>query len=243
MTARKPILFIMHRLESEPGVIGQWARRSGFRIDIRRPRFGDPLPPRLDGYAGVVLFGGPMSANDPDEFIRREINWIAVPLAENKPFFGICLGAQMLAKHLGARVFPHQENKVEVGYEPITPSEAGASFCCWPRYVYHWHGEGFSLSSGSDALAHGQVFENQAFRYGSRAFGVQFHPEITLAMIHKWTAKASERLKQPGAQCRKTQIAAHEMYGAELRGWTFRFLDRWIAGSAAAGPRPALQES
>lgn len=239
MTQHKPVLLIMHRHESEPGAVGQWLRRNGIRPDVRRPRFGDPLPETLDEHSGVVVFGGPMSANDGDDFIRREIDWIGVPLREGKPFLGICLGAQMLAKHLGAEVRRHRDNRVEVGYEPITPSETGASFCCWPRYVYHWHGEGFSLCAGSDALAHGAVFENQAFRYGDTAFGVQFHPEITLAMIHKWTARASERLFQPGAQPARAHIAGHERYGSELRRWTFGFLDRWIKGAAGSCPNPA----
>src|SRR5690606_15580166 len=125
--SRKRILLIMHRQESEPGVVGQWLQKAGYQADARRPRFGDPLPETLEEHAGVVLFGGPMSANDPDEFIRREIDWISVPLKEGKPFLGICLGAQMLARHLGARVYAHEESRVEVGYEPITASEKGAA--------------------------------------------------------------------------------------------------------------------
>ena len=68
-------------------------------LDIRRPRFGDPLPHTLEAnHAGAVIFGGPMSVNDPDGFVRDEIEWIKVPLAEQKPLLGICLGAQMLAR-------------------------------------------------------------------------------------------------------------------------------------------------
>ena len=63
---------------------------------MRRPRFGDALPATMHEHAGAVIFGGPMSANDADDFIRREIDWIAVPLRDEKPFLGICLGAQML---------------------------------------------------------------------------------------------------------------------------------------------------
>jgi len=66
-----------------------------------RPALGDRLPETLEDYAGAIVFGGPMSANDNEEFIKREIDWMSVPLKENKPFFGICLGAQMLSKHLG----------------------------------------------------------------------------------------------------------------------------------------------
>src|SRR6202043_216483 len=90
-----PALIVLHQETSTPGRIGNALRAVGRGLDIRRPRFGDPLPETLDGHAGAVIFGGPMSANDPDDFVRREIDWIAVPLREQRPFLGICLGAQM----------------------------------------------------------------------------------------------------------------------------------------------------
>src|SRR5579863_9645731 len=98
-----PVLVILHQETSTPGRIGNALRALGYPLDIRRPRFGDALPTTLEQHAGAVIFGGPMSANDTDEFIRREIDWIAVPLLERRPFLGICLGAQMLARQLGAR--------------------------------------------------------------------------------------------------------------------------------------------
>ena len=92
-----PVLIILHQETSTPGRVGNALRALGHRLDIRRPRFGDPLPETLDRHAGAVIFGGPMSANDPDDYVRREIDWIEVALREQRPFMGICLGAQMLA--------------------------------------------------------------------------------------------------------------------------------------------------
>src|ERR1700722_3582907 len=91
---RLPVLIVLHQESSTPGRIGNALRALGYGLEIRRPRFGDPLPETLDGHAGAVIFGGPMSANDPDDFVRREIDWIAVPLREQRPLLGICLGAQ-----------------------------------------------------------------------------------------------------------------------------------------------------
>src|ERR1035437_10684342 len=71
-----PVLIVLHQETSTPGRVGNVLRALGYRLDIRRPRFGDPLPRTLDGHAGAVIFGGPMSANDPDDFVRREIDWI-----------------------------------------------------------------------------------------------------------------------------------------------------------------------
>src|SRR6195256_6904958 len=88
-----PVLIVLHQETSTPGRVGNALRALGHRLDIRRPRFGDPLPKTLDGHAGAVIFGGPMSANDPDDFVRQEIDWIALPLREQRPLLGICLGA------------------------------------------------------------------------------------------------------------------------------------------------------
>src|SRR3954465_12046568 len=76
----RPVLIILHQETSTPGRVGNALRLLGHPLDIRRPRFGDPLPDSLDDFAGAVMFGGPMSANDPDDFVKREIDWISVPL-------------------------------------------------------------------------------------------------------------------------------------------------------------------
>jgi GMP synthase (glutamine-hydrolysing) len=231
--SHKPVLVIMHRHESEPGAVGQWLTANNIPLDIRRPRFGDPLPETLAGHSGAIILGGPMSANDPDDYIKQEIDWIGVPLSEAKPFLGICLGAQMLAKHLGAEVYVHPAGQVEVGYEPLVANCEGASLGQWPSHVYHWHGEGFTLADGAVALAYGHVFENQAICYGNSAFGLQFHPEVTLAMIHRWTTRAAAGLSRPGAQNASEQLRKHTLYGPGLRAWTFSFLEQWLFGECA----------
>ena len=91
---------------------------------MRRPVLGDPLPCNLRDYAGVVIFGGPMSANDDRDFIHREMDLIGVALKEDVPYLGLCLGAQLMARHLGHRVYPHHEGRAEIGYYPIRPTEA-----------------------------------------------------------------------------------------------------------------------
>lgn len=136
----RPVLIVLHQESSTPGRVGNVLRTLGHPLDIRRPRFGDTLPETLEGHAGAVIFGGPMSANDGDAYVRYEIDWIKVPLREQRPFLGICLGAQMLAKQLGARVAPHAQGLTQIGYYPIHPTSAGLALCPdWPRQVYHWH--------------------------------------------------------------------------------------------------------
>src|ERR1700754_824248 len=84
-----PVLIILHQEPSTPGRVGNALRALGYRLDIRRPRFGDALPETLERHAGAVIFGGPMSANDSDDYVRREIDWIEIPLREQRPFLGI----------------------------------------------------------------------------------------------------------------------------------------------------------
>jgi GMP synthase (glutamine-hydrolysing) len=223
-----PVLVVLHQECSTPGRVGNALRALGHRLDIRRPRFGDTLPETLDDHAGAVVFGGPMSANDPDEFVRREIDWISVPLREQRPFLGICLGAQMLAMQLGARVAPHPEGRAEVGYYPIRPTPAGLALCPhWPDHVYHWHREGFELPDGAELLAEGGDFPVQAFQTG-HAFGFQFHPDVTYAMMHRWTTRGYDRLQAPGARARHHHFADRAVHDVAERAWLKAFLDDWL---------------
>jgi GMP synthase (glutamine-hydrolysing) len=230
-TARhqRPVLIVLHQESSSPGRVGNVLRALGYDLDIRRPRFGDRLPDTLDGHAGAVIFGGPMSANDPDDYIRREIDWIEVPLREQRPFLGICLGAQMLAKQLGAGVAAHPEGRAEIGYYPIRPTKAGLMLCPdWPGQVYHWHREGFERPAGGELLAEGNDFPVQAIRY-DHAFGLQFHPDVTYAMMARWTTRGNDRLQAPGACPRHDHFAGRAVYDTAERAWLKHFIEGWLA--------------
>jgi GMP synthase (glutamine-hydrolysing) len=229
-----PVLIILHQAHSNPGHVGQWLKARGHALDVRRPRYGDPLPETLHDHAGAVIFGGPMSANDPDEFIRLETEWIKVPLSEQKPFLGICLGAQMLARLLGARVTAHPEQRVEIGYHPVQGTPHAGLFGGWPDRVYQWHREGFEIPRGALALAGSDgPFENQAFLYDGCAVGVQFHPEITYTMVNRWSGLNPHRLLEPGAQDRLSQLSDHIAHGPAVRKWLDSFLTRWLQGMPA----------
>jgi len=230
----KPVLMVLHQEHSTPGRVGQALTARGHSLDLRRPRFGEPLPDTLTDYDGVVVFGGPMSANDSDDYIRREIDWLGVPLREGKPFLGICLGAQMLVKHLGGTVAGHPEGRAEIGYYPIRPTAAGlAIHDPWPQQVYQWHREGFDLPRGAELLAEGDAFPVQAFSFGAAAYGLQFHPDVTTAMVHQWTTRGHERLATPGARPRETHFADRYVYDAAGRLWFNAFIDRWLARSSS----------
>jgi GMP synthase (glutamine-hydrolysing) len=232
-----PVLFILHQEHSTPGRVAQILKNRGYTFDIRRPRFGDPLPETLAGHAGAVIFGGPMSANDEEEFVRREIDWLKVPLKEEKPFLGICLGAQILARHLGSAVYCHRDGHVEIGYYPIRPTAAGRAVCdAWPKSVYQWHREGFDLPRGAQLFAEGDTFPVQMFRWGPCAYAIQFHPEVTHAMMCRWTARGAARMELPGARPWAAHFEGRAVHDPAVRAWLETFLARWTGEAVAAVP-------
>jgi GMP synthase (glutamine-hydrolysing) len=235
---QKPVLIILHQEHSTPGRIGRLLTERGLKLDVRRPRFGDPFPETMEDHLGVIIFGGPMSANDEDEYVRKEIEWTQIPLREEKPFMGICLGAQVLARSLGARVDFHPKGHVEVGYYPLHATDEGKKLMDWPDHVYQWHREGFDLPAGAALLAKGDCFENQAFRFGRAAFGLQFHSELTHQMMCRWTTRGAARLELPNAQTRDQHFDGRMIHDAKTRAWLDKFLDLWIGLGMSVGKTP-----
>ena len=153
----------------------------------------------MDDHAGAIIFGGPMSANDTEDFIRREIDWIGVPLRDRKPYLGICLGAQMLARAADAKVGP--ANAPEVGWLDVELTPAGAAdpvLGVLPHRanVFQWHHYTFEIPEGGVELARSDVCP-QAFRLSQPAWGIQFHAEVTLPMLTAWSSEGPADLPMP----------------------------------------------
>ena len=179
-----------------------------------------------------------MSANDKDEFICKETEWIGVALKEKKPFLGICLGAQMLANHLGAKVGFHADELTEIGYYPLITTADGLTLGRFPEHVYQWHREGFELAKGARLLATSSgAYPNQAFSYGS-GVGLQFHPEITYAQVHRWTGHNNTRLGMKGARERQEHIDGHIHHAPIVQAWLDQFLHRWVKTELVTGETP-----
>jgi len=241
LNPRRKALIILHQAHSTPGRVGRWLRHAGYELDIRRPPLGDELPKTLHHHSCVVVFGGPMGVNDPELWIRREIDWLETPLNENKPLLGLCLGAQMFAKFLGARVFTHDDRRCEAGYYRITPTEAGDALCAarFPRHAYHWHNDGFELPKGATLLARGcGDFPYQAFRQGP-GVALQFHPEVTYQMMCRWTTRGADRLTRPGARPPHEHLADWYQHDPAVNHWLDRFLSAWIANGLRHIEKPA----
>jgi GMP synthase (glutamine-hydrolysing) len=235
---RNKVLIVLHQDHSTPGRIGTLLAQRGFTLDVRRPSLGESLPATLAEHAGAIVFGGPMGVNDGLDWVRREIDWLAVPLSESKPLLGVCLGGQMLARQLGARVFTYPDKRSEIGYYPVRPTPDADCLCAapFPRCVYHWHCDGFELPRGARLLAASDgEFPNQAFAFGSRALALQFHPEVTYAMICRWTTRGDERLERPGARPRSEHLMGWYRYDRAVAQWLETMLSVWLDGALADG--------
>ncbi len=224
------LLVVMQTPDGSAGRCGRKLREWGYQLEFRYPLAGEPLPAGMDGYAGALVFGGPMSANDDGKLpgIRAQLNWIPQALDSGRPFLGVCLGAQLLARVLGATVQPHPAGLAEIGYFPVQPTPAGQTIFDVPLHVYHWHREGFELPAGAQLLATGDCFPHQAYRYGANAFGVQFHPEVNQRILEAWLVEGVRELTDPGAQSAAEQRAGHADHDETLDRWCDGFLKMWL---------------
>jgi len=228
--ATEKVLVLLHQAHSTTGRVGRLLRSFGYSLDIRYPLSGDDLPRTLERYAGVVVFGGPMSANDSDAQLRREIDWLGTPLRQKTPFLGLCLGAQMMARQMGARVYRPDSQRGELGYRRIRPAAMADELCGsrFPRFVYHWHFDGFDIPTGACQLAEGDGdFPNQAYIYEGNVIGLQFHPEVTYQMMCRWTTRGAARLGHSGAPPREDHLEGWFQHDGAVDKWIATFLLAW----------------
>ena len=227
------IIAVFHSREPDPGKVAERLAARGFKLDGRRPCHGDTLPGDLAAYTAAIVFGGPQSANDDhDPGIRAELDWIErAVLPSGKPVLGICLGAQQIARVLGARVGPHPDGMVEIGYYEVRPTGRCPRFLAAPTMFYQWHQETFEIPSDAVHLAENALFPGQAFRYRKNVYGIEFHPEMTRGMIELWCGSedAPERLDRPNAQSRDAQLEGYARHAGASDRWLDSFLDQFLS--------------
>ena len=146
-------------------------------------------PPDIGQAAGLIFLGGPMSANDPLAYLAQEMDLIRQAAARRQPVLGICLGSQLIAKALGARVYRNPSK--EIGWFDIQLTPAAAADALFAgvnarETVFHWHGETFDLPRKAVLLASSEACKNQAVRFAATIYGLQFHLEVTPEMIADW---------------------------------------------------------
>ena len=227
----KKVLYVLHQKTSVAGDVGNKFRERGYLEEIVRPPLGDKLPTDLSKYSAIVIFGGPMSVNDDDQFIKDEIKWMKKVIQSKIPFLGICLGAQILAKYLGCDVVKNENDLAEIGFYEIKPVGEGGNIFRNQNIFYQFHTEGFEVPQGCQLLARGDVFKNQAFRY-ENCYALQFHPEVNLFVHLRWLflilIKKPKVLFLNGSQNLFYQLYLRFKYNKSVSIWLDSFLDNYL---------------
>jgi GMP synthase (glutamine-hydrolysing) len=185
----------------------------------------------------LVVLGGPMSVYEQADypFLATEIQVVRERLLGDRPVLGICLGAQIMAAALGARVFPGEQGK-EVGWKPLNLTDAGrmsalAAFEA-QQPVLHWHGDTFDLPAGAELLASTDLYPNQAFAYGRHGLAMQFHIEASALGLERWYSGQTDELAQLGiaiSALRQQSQACERAVADELSKVLTAFVDNAFA--------------
>jgi GMP synthase (glutamine-hydrolysing) len=190
----KPVLILRHVPHESAGTLDDHLAQAGLPIQYVDLFERIPASLPLHEAAGLVVMGGPMNVDEVERypFLAAEVTWIRQALAQALPTIGICLGSQLLAKALGAPVYPNGIK--EIGWYRLRMLPGAADDCLFAgsaptETVFQWHGDTFDLPAGAVHLAESPQCRHQAFRHGRNAWGLQFHVEITRQMIADWLAE------------------------------------------------------
>ena len=230
MGSDAPWLLVQHVSFEGPGAIAQALAVAGAEPTVVRIDRGDALPSSaaLREAAGLVVMGGPMSVHDDLAWLADERALLREAVEADLPVLGVCLGAQQLAAALGAPVTRGPLPEYGVGEVHLTTEAIGDPVfgpAPTPLPCVHWHGDTFALPEGAVRLAGNDAYENQAFRVGARAYGLQFHVEVTASLVAHWAPHL------PAGVYLRASDVAHVSRAGE--GVVRRFVG--LAGGSAAG--------
>ncbi len=226
----KNIHFITHEPFEGPGVIAEWADANALEATYTET-FKDPVYPDIDSFDWLVVMGGGMSTYDEIKhpWLLDEKAFIKEAIAKKKIVVGICLGAQLIADVLDARVYKGPVK--EIGWYPIhltAEARQHSFFVSLPPAinVFHWHGDTYTLPKYAVPLAYSKLTPNQAFLYENRVLGLQFHFEVTPEIVKQMVEATAEELSHKGEIQSATEILSNKEYYQPNRAIMHHILDQ-----------------
>lgn len=220
---------VRHVAFEDLGTFAPVLEAGGFELSVMDAGVDDVFEPMLHSDLVVVL-GGPIGVYDHVQypFLTDEIRALAKRMREGRPTLGICLGAQLMAAALGARVYPG--GRKEIGWGAVSLTEAGRASCLSKlegQPVVHWHGDTFELPAEATLLASTDLYAHQAFSIGDNVLALQFHPEVDGRRFEQWLIGHAGELAAAGSSV--TDFRAQVRQGAAaLRGAAGSMLAHWL---------------
>ncbi|WP_431052584.1 glutamine amidotransferase [Roseateles sp. L2-2] len=236
MSTPKTVLAVRHLAFEDLGLLRPVLAERGFERFLTLDAGVDDLREvDLDAVDLLVVLGGPIGAYDDAlyPYLNDEIGLIRRRIASRRPLLGICLGAQLMARALGADVRPMAHGRKEIGFAPLTLTDAGRDSALAPlaggQPVLHWHGDQFEIPDGATSLATTPLCPNQAFAVEDFALALQFHLESDPARLEQWLIGHAGELAQARVSLDELRRDA-ATHGAGLRAALGEIVDRWMAG-------------
>lgn len=227
----KIAIAIRHVHFEDLGTLGPLLHRRGYQVDYRDAGVRELHAPELEKADLLVVLGAPIGARDEKTypFLTQELRLIEQRLELRRPLLGICLGAQLMARVLGAAVAPMGHK--EIGFSPVALTVAGSASplagLTADTAVLHWHGDQFAIPNGTESLASTPLCPHQAFAPGDSAMGLQFHLEADTQRIEPWLIGHAAELSQAGVDPRVLRAQAKE-HGPRLKATAEAVFNTWL---------------
>jgi len=227
--------YFQHVPFEPPANIEKWVKEKNFPIKGTHLYKNDPFPD-FSSFDVLIVMGGPMGVYDEMEypFLAREKVFIENSLKLGKKVIGVCLGAQLIADVLGAKVYKNKYK--EIGWFPVYKTDEANNNTAFEKLpnkfiAFHWHGDTFDLPTGATRLAYNEATENQAFQYGDLALGLQFHLETTPASAKGLIENSKEELKERGKYIQSPEeMLSKKEYFKEIEKYLYTVLDKFLLG-------------